>query len=530
MTMALAGHAEDAGDTETKKTISGRGNNNNNNSNGRLHQTAVSAHGNQGQNAFRGVSNASTDRSNAQLPSRHVSGTGGGIDTNGPTTPASPASAQTNVVTTTADRVGAHGGRAGCGGTAEGGAPEGEGATASAASATAEEARKAAKIRAQMNVLMVGFFEVIRQVTQHCAERGRLLDRIWRSLNELFEFVLWEMSRTVARCEERLEVINAVVEQERADRESRETMHKNELQLTEELINGRQDNRTWSKKVRQLKDQEVRYGSIVAENERKVATLKQWLPNFETYGDSVVAKVLPPLPLPPPTQQQAAVVSAPPLSPQEALERDLNRIHAAGLWRVRRDDDDDGGGSISDSSVVERSSSSDSIAGSEDLSNRGGRGTSPMTVRTTVIGRSGTAQSGGGGGGGLQPPKRVSTAIATAKRTAGSSSSPRSASPTAAAAAAAGVSKTGVVSKRSLADGKMMDVLVQQGREAALRAEALRNETKEAEERAAKVKADAKEHARDLLQAGQELAEGVILSLLADPAPMTPWPFPGLLE
>ncbi|CAM9305868.1 unnamed protein product, partial [Ectocarpus fasciculatus] len=100
---------------------------------------------------------------------------------------------------------------------------------------------------------------------QHCAERGRLLDRIWRSLNELFEFVLWEMSRTVARCEERLEVMNAVVEQERADRESRETMHKNELQLVEELVNGR-----WSKKVRQLKDQEVRYGSIVAENERTV--------------------------------------------------------------------------------------------------------------------------------------------------------------------------------------------------------------------------------------------------------------------
>ncbi|CAM9882533.1 unnamed protein product, partial [Ectocarpus sp. 13 AM-2016] len=366
-------------------------------------------------------------------------------------------------------------------------------------------------------------------VTQHCAERGRLLDRIWRSLNELFEFVLWEMSRTVTRCEERLEVMNAVVEQERADRESRETMHKNELQLTEELINGRKDNHTWSKKVRQLKDQEVRYDRIVAENERTVATLKQWLPNFETYGDSVLAKVLPPRPLPPPTQQQAAVVSAPPLSPQEALERDLNRIHAAGLWRVRRDDDDDGGGSISDSSmvgggsvsdssVIERSSSSDSIAGSGDLSNRGGRGTSPMTVRTTVIGRSGTAQSGGGGGGGSQSPKGISTAIATAKRTAGKSSSRRSASPTAATTAAAGaVSKTGVVSKRSLADSKMMDVLVQQGREAALRAEALRNETKEAEERAAKAKADAREHARDLLQACGK-AEGVILSLLADPA------------
>lgn len=37
------------------------------------------------------------------------------------------------------------------------------------------------------------------QVTQHCVERGNLLDRIWRSLNDLFEFVLSEMARTVAR-------------------------------------------------------------------------------------------------------------------------------------------------------------------------------------------------------------------------------------------------------------------------------------------------------------------------------------------
>lgn len=38
-----------------------------------------------------------------------------------------------------------------------------------------------------------------KQVTQHCAERGRLLDRIWRSLNELFEYVLREMTETVDR-------------------------------------------------------------------------------------------------------------------------------------------------------------------------------------------------------------------------------------------------------------------------------------------------------------------------------------------
>ncbi|CAM9671093.1 unnamed protein product [Choristocarpus tenellus] len=37
------------------------------------------------------------------------------------------------------------------------------------------------------------------QVTQHCQERGRLLDCIWHSLSDLFECVLQEMASTITR-------------------------------------------------------------------------------------------------------------------------------------------------------------------------------------------------------------------------------------------------------------------------------------------------------------------------------------------
>lgn len=42
------------------------------------------------------------------------------------------------------------------------------------------------------------------------------------------------------RCERRLEAMSIIVEQERWEKENREEMHKNELRLVEELLNGRQ--------------------------------------------------------------------------------------------------------------------------------------------------------------------------------------------------------------------------------------------------------------------------------------------------
>ncbi|CAM9234947.1 unnamed protein product, partial [Hapterophycus canaliculatus] len=329
-------------------------------------------------------------------------------------------------------------------------------------------------------------------VTQHCVERGRLLDRIWRSLNDLFEFVLSEMARTVTRCERRMEFMGALVEQERVDNESREATHKNELQLVEELLNGR-----WSKKLRQLQEQEIRYGSIVAANERTVTNIKHWLPNFGTYAGSVLSKVLPPLP---PFPSQGGGIETSLVSPQEALEQDLKRIEAAGLWYVITDGGGDDGGS-SDTSINSSSSrgsgsscSSSSSSSSSSSVRSKDSGSSSSSSSSSSDCRSSTGGSGSSSDGGNNKPAPATTARSTprgAAKNAATSSPPGS---PAAAVAAAGSEKNTKSpkprthsKKRGRADSKMVAILVQREQEAAVQAEALTKVAKLAEENAARI-------------------------------------------
>ncbi|CAM9289707.1 unnamed protein product [Chrysoparadoxa australica] len=70
---------------------------------------------------------------------------------------------------------------------------------------TAARGGAAGATRDQMQTLLLGFEEVVRQVKHHCEERGNLLMRIWMSLNDLLERVLNEMSRALAEAEGRVE-------------------------------------------------------------------------------------------------------------------------------------------------------------------------------------------------------------------------------------------------------------------------------------------------------------------------------------
>jgi hypothetical protein len=53
--------------------------------------------------------------------------------------------------------------------------------------------------------------------------------QIWRSLNDLFEYVLREMGSTLSSSETRLSELTAALETERADREAAATRHAFEL-------------------------------------------------------------------------------------------------------------------------------------------------------------------------------------------------------------------------------------------------------------------------------------------------------------
>ena len=71
--------------------------------------------------------------------------------------------------------------------------------------------------------------QVVRQVSVHCAERGRLLERIHGSLAEIFEGVAREMARAIDACERRVARERARVARQQAQMNEMHGAHAKEL-------------------------------------------------------------------------------------------------------------------------------------------------------------------------------------------------------------------------------------------------------------------------------------------------------------
>merc|ERR1719499_1239032 len=52
-------------------------------------------------------------------------------------------------------------------------------------------------------ILSVALHEIVRQVTHHCSERGRALEKLWKTYVELFHRVLRQMKKSQAEQKER---------------------------------------------------------------------------------------------------------------------------------------------------------------------------------------------------------------------------------------------------------------------------------------------------------------------------------------
>lgn len=271
----------------------------------------------------------------------------------------------------------------------------------------------------------------------------------------------------------------------------------------------------------------------------------------------------------------------PPKKMKEALEQDLQRIQAAGLWCAARGGGEDDGGSSDSGSSSSSSSSSSSDSNSSTNSSGSGSdngdkevsgslkapagGTSPLLIRQTIV-RSRTIKlptehkeafvTGGGQlavsgvtnrqeersvrqpkhekerkrkrkkkrnrekkkqqqtlprrgllSNGDEPGPPTIKRLITAKAVEIAAASSPPGSPKVAASAAGSEKrskspKTGADrKKRGRTDSKMVAVLVQKEQEAAAQAEALTKAAKMAEENAAMVVADARDHAKELIQA-----------------------------
>ncbi|CAE8713240.1 unnamed protein product, partial [Polarella glacialis] len=58
-------------------------------------------------------------------------------------------------------------------------------------------------------ILSIGLNEIVRQVSQHCLERGLVLEKIWRTYVELFERALADARATLKKQKERTSKLEA---------------------------------------------------------------------------------------------------------------------------------------------------------------------------------------------------------------------------------------------------------------------------------------------------------------------------------
>ena len=167
-------------------------------------------------------------------------------------------------------------------------------------------------VRDQLNVLMIGFRELVRQVSTQCHDRGRLLDKIWKSMSSLLDYVVKEMRGTIAACEERMGNLNLRASRHEADMLLLKEQHAQEVKTMTQSLGHK-----WGSRVEVLKQELIEKEHELRTNIETVKLLGKWFPNFDNYSRSVFTDLLPPVL----TTEMAKML----LLPDEALKNDLQR-------------------------------------------------------------------------------------------------------------------------------------------------------------------------------------------------------------
>ncbi|GMI16672.1 hypothetical protein TrLO_g10838 [Triparma laevis f. longispina] len=191
-------------------------------------------------------------------------------------------------------------------------------------------------VKEQLNVLMIGFREVVRQVSVQCTDRGMLLDKIWKAMSGLLDFVVKEMQDTIIACEGRMADLNLRASRHEADILQMKERHANEVKVLTQSIGHK-----WGKRVEVLKQALLGKEKNLQLYSKSVNLLEKWFPSFENYADTVLKNLLP--------TSNATAIETMVMLPEEAVLKDVRRIVDATLVNVElyegeesEESDDDG--------------------------------------------------------------------------------------------------------------------------------------------------------------------------------------------
>ena len=212
-------------------------------------------------------------------------------------------------------------------------------------------------VRNQLSKLQIGFREVVRQVAVTCHERGVLLDKIWKSMSDLLEYVMQQMQTTIMSCESRMGELNLRAGKHESDLLGMKSRHNDEVSILTQTIGYK-----WGQRLETVKQALIKNEIELESSSQLVAQVKTWFPSFSTYAPTVLSSLLPPL-------NNSQLLEQGLLLPEEALKNDIKRVVEKCMF---------------DRKLIEANADSDDDEGEVERERGGGGGGISMDINTQI--------------------------------------------------------------------------------------------------------------------------------------------------
>eukprot|EP00931_Biecheleriopsis_adriatica_P093190 TRINITY_DN66935_c0_g1_i1.p1 TRINITY_DN66935_c0_g1~~TRINITY_DN66935_c0_g1_i1.p1 ORF type:complete len:389 (+),score=93.88 TRINITY_DN66935_c0_g1_i1:13-1179(+) len=140
-------------------------------------------------------------------------------------------------------------------------------------------------------VLSIGLNEIVRQVSQHCNERGLVLEKIWRTYVELFERALYEARESLRKQKEKTSKAEDELSRLRSELEDLKARHPEQLEKLKQTLSGKFTQRQ-EELTQQLTHIRGENRTLKVHLDEQMAKLNGWFPLFKMYKDSRYRKGL----------------------------------------------------------------------------------------------------------------------------------------------------------------------------------------------------------------------------------------------
>merc|ERR1719486_111086 len=141
-------------------------------------------------------------------------------------------------------------------------------------------------------ILSVALHEIVRQVIHYCAERGVVLEKIWRTYVELFDRVLREMKSSLKTHKEKTAEVQAVLNEACKNLDDLRSSHPVQMQKVIVDLEGKFTTRQKELEL-ELRARESENLVLTQELKDHHQLLECWYPSFHLYQNSYIKGQIP---------------------------------------------------------------------------------------------------------------------------------------------------------------------------------------------------------------------------------------------